>query len=99
MAYTEKFQQLADEACSRVEGVSSDKVDDFLNIGAAALDIRDSEEHKAGHIAGSINISRGKPEMLVESEIPDLATTLFVLLQCCEPWCFVSRHVAWDGLC
>jgi len=76
MAYTEKFQQLADKACSRVEGVSSDKVDDLLNIGAVALDIRDSEEHKAGHIAGSINISRGKLEMLVESEIPDLATTI-----------------------
>ena len=76
MAYTEKFQKLADGACSRVEGVSPEMVDDFLSEGAIALDIRDSEEHKAGHITGSINISRGKLEMIVESEIPDLMTTV-----------------------
>ena len=43
MAYTEKFQQLADEACTRVEGVTPDSVDALLEAGAVALDIRDSE--------------------------------------------------------
>jgi len=76
MAYTEKFQQLADEACTRVEGVTPDSVDALLEAGAVALDIRDSEEHSAGHITGSLNISRGKLEMLVESEVPDLTTTI-----------------------
>lgn len=76
MAYTEKFQKLADEACARVEGVSPDMVDSLLSSGAIALDIRDSEEHDAGHIEGSLNISRGKLEMIVESKIPDLTTTV-----------------------
>jgi rhodanese-related sulfurtransferase len=76
MAYTEKFQKLADEACSRVEGVSANQVDDLLAGGAVALDIRDSEEHQAGHIAGSLNISRGKLEMRVENDVPDLNTTV-----------------------
>ena len=52
MAFTEKFQQLADEACARVEGVKPTSVDGLLDDGAVALDIRDSEEHSAGHIAG-----------------------------------------------
>ena len=76
MAYTDKFQQLADEACARVEGVKPDSVDKLLDDGAVALDIRDSEEHSAGHITGSLNISRGKLEMLVESEVPDLTITI-----------------------
>ena len=76
MAYTEKFQKLADAACSRVENVAAGQVDELLAEGAVALDIRDSEEHQAGHIAGSLHISRGKLEMIVESEVPDLNTTV-----------------------
>jgi len=48
MAYTEKFQALADKAMSQVEGVSPDKVDALIANGALALDIRDKEEHDAG---------------------------------------------------
>jgi len=76
MAYTEKFQKLADGACSRVDGVAAEQVDALIADGAVILDIRDSEEHQAGHIAGSLNISRGKLEMLVESELPDLNTAV-----------------------
>lgn len=76
MAYTKKFQQLANEACSRVEGVMATAVDALIATGAVALDIRDSEEHVADHIEGSVNISRGKLEMVVETEIPDLTTTV-----------------------
>ncbi len=76
MAYTEKFQKLADEACSQVEGVLPDQVDTLLSAGAVALDIRDSEEHAADHIEGSLNVSRGKLEMNIEGEIPDLDATI-----------------------
>jgi len=71
MAYTEKFQALADKAMSQVEGVSPDKVDALIANGALALDIRDKEEHDAGHINRSLNISRGKLEMNVEGLIKD----------------------------
>jgi phage shock protein E len=76
MAYTEKFQHLADTACSQVQGVAPDAVDALIADGATALDIRDPDEHEAGHIDGSINISRGKLEMLVEDTIPDLDTVV-----------------------
>ena len=72
MAYTEKFQHLADAACAQVQGVAPHEVDALMTDGAVALDIRDPDEHAAGHLAGSINISRGKLEMLVEDKIPDL---------------------------
>lgn len=76
MAYTEKFQALADDAQSKVEGVPPEQVDALLASGAVALDIRDKEEHDAGHIEGSLNISRGKLEMNVEGVIADLDTTI-----------------------
>ena len=72
MAYTEKFQQLADHARERVSEVSPDQVEKLVANGAIALDIRDKEEHDADHITGSLHISRGKLEMNIEQTIPDL---------------------------
>jgi len=45
MAYTEKFQQLADGARQRVTEVSPLDVDTLVAAGAIALDIRDKDEH------------------------------------------------------
>ncbi|WP_152551498.1 rhodanese-like domain-containing protein [Polycyclovorans algicola] len=67
MAYTQKFQQLADAARSRVEEVSPEQVDALIAGGAVALDIRDKEEHDADHIAGSLHVSRGKLDLRLMS--------------------------------
>lgn len=76
MAYTEKFQQMADDARARVDEVQPEQVDSLMAEGAVVVDIRDPDEHAAGHIPGSVNISRGKLEMNVEGEIPDLDTVV-----------------------
>jgi phage shock protein E len=76
MAYSEKFQSLADQAQARVQSVAPSEVEALLAGGAVALDIRDREEHDAGHIPGSLNISRGKLEMNVEAALPDLDQTI-----------------------
>lgn len=76
MAYTQKFQTLAEAAQSRVAGVAPEAVDGLLQAGAVALDIRDKEEHDAGHTPRSLHISRGKLEMNVEAALPDLDQTI-----------------------
>ena len=76
MAYTQKFQNMANVARARVEEVSPENIDALMAKGAIALDIRDKQEHDVDHILGSLNISRGKLEMLVEGEIPDLETMI-----------------------
>lgn len=76
MQYTRKFQAMADAARAQVEEIAPDQVDDLLAQGAVALDIRDKEEHDKDHIEGSLNVSRGKLEMVIESKIPDLNTTI-----------------------
>jgi rhodanese-related sulfurtransferase len=76
MAYTQKFQQMADTAMAQVQSVLPDQVDALLVQGAVALDILDKEEHDADHLAGSVHVSRGKLEMNIESVLPDLNTTV-----------------------
>ena len=76
MAYTEKFQRLADAARTRVSAVAPGEVDALMTVGAIVLDIRDKEEHDADHIAGSLHVSRGKLEMNIEAAIPDLNQTV-----------------------
>jgi phage shock protein E len=76
MAYTDKFQRLADAAQTQVSSVDADEVNALMDNGAIALDIRDPDEHAADHIAHSTHISRGKLEMIVESKIPDLDTAI-----------------------
>lgn len=76
MQYTEKFQAMADAAKAQVEGVEPNKVDTLVSKGAVLLDIRDPDEHANGHISGSKNISRGKLEMIVEENIPELDTEI-----------------------
>ena len=76
MAYTAKFQNLADQARSKVQEVSPESVAELMLNGAVALDIRDPDEHANGHIPGSINLSRGKLEMNVEGVLPELDTII-----------------------
>jgi len=76
MAYTQKFQQLADAARTRVAEESPAEVDSLMAAGAIALDIRDKEEHDIDHIPGSLHVSRGKLEMTIEGVIPDLDATI-----------------------
>jgi phage shock protein E len=83
MAYTQKFQSLADDAISQVQGVLPEQVDSLLASGAIALDIRDKEEHEADHIVGSLHVSRGKLEMNIEGVIPELDTVIL---------CYCNAH-------
>ena len=76
MAYSEKFQGLADLAMSQVTSVASDQVKELMAQGAVALDIRDKDEHEADDLAGSLHVSRGKLEMNIEGVLPDLNTTV-----------------------
>ncbi|MDH4481544.1 MAG: rhodanese-like domain-containing protein [Rhodoferax sp.] len=81
MGYTDKFQHLADVAMAQVASVAPEQVKNLRAQGAVALDIRDKEEHDAGHLLGSLHISRGKLEMNIEGVVPDFNT---IVLCCCN---------------
>jgi rhodanese-related sulfurtransferase len=76
MDYSSKFQAIANAARAQVNEVPPEEVDQRMAEGTVVLDIRDSEEHAKDHIPGSVNLSRGKLEMLIESKVPDLETPI-----------------------
>jgi len=76
MAYTSKFQRLADDARAAVDELLPQEVAGLVAQGAVLMDIRDPDEHAQGHIPGSVHLSRGKLEMNVEGILPDLDTTI-----------------------
>ncbi len=72
MAYTEKFEKLAEAARARIEAVAAADVDALAKDGAVVLDIRDKEEFDADRIPGAVHLSRGKLEMNIEGVVKDL---------------------------
>ena len=67
---------MSDHAIARVDALEPSHFDTLVADGAILLDIRDKEELDKANIDGSINISRGKLEMNIESIIPDLNSTI-----------------------
>lgn len=76
MAYTEKFQALADAARTRVGSVAPAQVDAIVAAGGVILDIRDKEEFDVDRIPVALNVSRGTLEMNIENIVPDLETVV-----------------------
>lgn len=96
MAYTEKFQRMADVAMFQVASVSPEQVNTLLAQGGVALDIRDKEEHDADHLLVALHVSRDKLEMYIEGLTPDLNTVvLYYSMPTTEALCRPILCVKW----
>jgi len=67
------YKQLMDEARREVPEVSVDDVRQRLarDPKVALLDVREKDEYREGHVAGSVSIPRGFLEMRIEDTVPD----------------------------
>lgn len=72
------FKELMDEARRVVPEWSIDQVKDEIDKGSGRLllDVREKEEYREGHLAGSLSIPRGFLEIQVEGKIPDKSTPI-----------------------
>ena len=72
------FDQLMSEARKEVKELSVDEVQKLAakNGKYLVLDVREKEEYREGHLAGSVSIPRGFLEMRVESAIPEKSTPI-----------------------
>jgi molybdopterin/thiamine biosynthesis adenylyltransferase/rhodanese-related sulfurtransferase len=77
------YQQIIDEARSLVPEVTADEVRRLTESASPAvlLDVREKEEYRDGHLAGSISIPRGFLEIQVEAKVPDKATPVVAYCQ------------------
>lgn len=83
MPLKKTFQQLADEAKSRIREITPDEVAQKLSLGDTdwvLIDVRENDEFRAGHLPGARGIGRGVLEYHIADEVP--ATDTEIVLYC-----------------
>jgi len=77
------FQQLCDDAKTRIPEVSTDDVEALLKTpdwSGVLIDVREQDEFRAGHLPGAQGIGRGILEYHIADEVPD--TEREIVLYC-----------------
>ncbi len=73
MEQPNRFQKLVAEAKENIEEISPNDAVHEVGCGAATLiDVRSSDEWKAGHARGARHLERGEIELEIEEQVPDL---------------------------
>lgn len=83
MALQKTFQQLCDEAKTRIREVSADEVEAKIGDPSWAgvlIDVRENDEYRGGHLPGARGIGRGVLEYHIADEVPD--TEREIVLYC-----------------
>ena len=83
MPLAKTFQQLCDEAKTRIQEVTTDEVG--AKIGdpdwkGVLIDVRENDEFRGGHLKGARGIGRGVLENHIADEVPD--TEKEIVLYC-----------------
>ncbi len=83
MPLKKTFQQLCDEAKTRIRETTPDEVAARLadpGWGGVLIDVREQDEFRAGHLPGARGIGRGILEYHIADEVPD--TEREIVLYC-----------------
>lgn len=81
MALQKTFQQICDEAKSRIREVTTEDVEGLLNRDSTIIiDVREQDEFRAGHLPGARGIGRGILEYHIADEVPN--TDQEIVLYC-----------------
>ncbi len=79
MALTKTFQQLCDDAKTRITEISPEELTDKLREDTSdwvLIDVRENDEFRAGHLPGARGIGRGVLEYHIADEVPDTGTEI-----------------------
>lgn len=83
MPLAKTFQQLCDEAKTRIRETTTDEVEARLSRpgwDGVLIDVREQDEFRAGHLPGARGIGRGILEYHIADEVPD--TNREIVLYC-----------------
>ena len=73
------FQQICDDAKTRITEVSTGEVEALLgDPSVTIIDVREQDEYRAGHMPGALGIGRGILEYHIADEVPDTDRKLVV---------------------
>ncbi len=76
MPHSQRFQQLAADAKSRIREVTAKAAAEQQKNGSLLVDVREAEEFAKEHAQGAIHLSRGTIELKIEQHSPDTAAPI-----------------------
>ena len=79
MPLQKTFQQLCDDAKTRVQEISCDELAREMEDGTRdfiLIDVRENDEFRDGHLPGARGIGRGVLEYHIAEEVPDTETEI-----------------------
>lgn len=79
MPLKKTFEQLSNEAKSRIREMTPEQVAEKLAAGDknwVLIDVRENDEFRAGHLPGARGIGRGVLEYHIADEVPDTNTEI-----------------------
>jgi rhodanese-related sulfurtransferase len=76
MAHPPRFQQLTDDAKTRIQEISAADAYQAQQQGTLLIDTREESEFAQEHAVGSIHLSKGVVELKIEPLAPDTATPI-----------------------
>jgi rhodanese-related sulfurtransferase len=82
MPLQKTFQQLCEDAKTRIQEISCDELAQKLETGDGfvLIDVRENDEFRGGHLPGARGIGRGVLEYHIADEVPD--TNAEIVLYC-----------------
>jgi rhodanese-related sulfurtransferase len=78
MKHSVEFEQIVDDAKSRVSEVDVETTIERLSKGASLIDVREDNEFDAGHAKNAIHLGRGIIERDVVEKFPDKSSELIL---------------------
>jgi rhodanese-related sulfurtransferase len=78
MKHSSEFENLVDDAKSRVKEVSVAETLDRVRAGARLVDVREDNEWEAGHASPAVHLGRGVIERDIVQEFPDKSAELIL---------------------
>ena len=76
MNQASRFNQITDDAKTRIREVTPAQASEEQQQGAVLIDVRESEEVAQGRAKGAIHLSKGLIELRIEDAVPDAATPI-----------------------
>ena len=74
MKHSSEFENIVDDAKSRIREVSVAATRERIDAGAILIDVREDREWHAGHAANAVHLGRGVIERDIVQAIPDKST-------------------------
>jgi phage shock protein E len=71
-----RFQQLVNDAKTRIREITPVEAAEQAAQGAVLVDVRETDEYEKAHAQNAMHLSRGMLELKIEQQVPEVSTPI-----------------------